>query len=126
MTNKLDFSLLDSYYSDYAYKNPFPETTKMFYNCISLLNFTFKNYYTPSNQNMSYMFYNCNNLDLVYFANKISTNDIRFMFYNCYSLNSMNFSLFTLTDANVSYLFYNCSRLNKILPFQTRLHLTQK
>ena len=108
-----------SYYSDYAYRNPFPETTKMFYNCISLLNFTFKNYYTPSNQNMSYMFYNCNNLDLVYFANKISTNDIRFMFYNCYSLNSMNFSLFTLTDANVSYLFYNCSRLNMILPFQT-------
>ena len=46
-----------SYYSDYAYKKPFPETTKMFYNCISLLNFTFKNYYTPSNQNMSYKFY---------------------------------------------------------------------
>ena len=97
-----------------------------------------------SNKNMSYMFYNCINLNT--FTNYKTHNidnpirDMRSMFYNCYSLQSFSFTKFYLDcsknntyiyynntsqenktiydysydDVNLSYMFYNCKSLTSI------------
>ena len=93
------------------------DTTKMFYNCISLTSVSFDNY-KANNINISYMFYNNYNLNLVKFVKPILGNDMREIFYNCSSLYSLVFnSLKSINDNNIntSYSFYNCSNITNII-----------
>ena len=96
------------------------DTIGMFYNCISLTSFSFYNlymyYYYNSYRNMSYMFYNCQMLNSIYYDRYYIRYivDMRWMFYNCKSLISINLTSFLTTSnkyANSSYMFYNCISL---------------
>ena len=63
--------------------------------------------------NISYMFYNCTNLNSVTFDNDMKyINDMRSMFYNCFSLTRVNLQRIQ-TDSNIdiSFMFYNCYQL---------------
>ena len=78
------------------------------------------------NGNLSYMFYNCKNLEEFSYSlnydKSYSIQDMRSMFYNCSSLLSFNFSYFYLGkyttnlyhNVNFSYMFYNCYSLESI------------
>ena len=123
----------------------------MFYNCISLESFDFKNLYMNvykfefwttscswfscystinygyyyNDIDMSYTFYNCQNLKAIYSNNNECNyiSNMRQMFYNCISLESIHLSKFN-TKANVyidlSYMFFNCINL-KIISFSRSL-----
>ena len=91
----------------------------MFYNCTSLTSISFRGYYTASNINISYMFYNCIKLKETSFANNLFVNDMRYLFYNCYNFSTIDLSKYYPTSynqegVNMSYLFYNCYNLNSI------------
>ena len=123
------------------------DTISMFHNCSSLTTFSFYNLYldeycsngywynndnwyncnSKSNyyRNMSYMFYNCQNLKNISFLNNIKyVKDLTGMFYNCISLTSISLSRFityydTNQNANLSYMFYNCPQLSSIYLTET-------
>ena len=85
----------------------------MFYNCHNLEYITF----TGEDNNYeivdaSKMFYNCYKLKSVFFDYSIFVSDITKMFYNCYSLTSMDLSkINSMNEINISYSFYNCHNL---------------
>ena len=95
----------------------------MFYNCLSLKSFYFHDLYIDQyysngyyyyDVNISYMFYNCQNLDSVSFDsnNYFYIGDMTAMFYNCYSLNYIDLrKIYIRNYINISYLFYNCKKL---------------
>ena len=63
---------------------------------------------------MSYMFYNCQSLESVYFDSNIREyiTNMKEMFYNCFSLTSLNLTnIVTQNHIDVSYMFYNCTKL---------------
>ena len=95
-------------------QNQIIDATKMFYNCKSLLSANFSGYKKDfATINSSYMFFQCEKLSYIYFANLIKLNDMRKMFYNCNSLTSINFTNFMSEySINTSYLFYNCYSLD--------------
>ena len=109
----------------------------MFYNCQSLLSFSFDylyldyydyiyscsscsdHYYRYYHDiDMSYMFYNCTSLKNITTYHIIQyVTDMNHMFYNCISLTSINLNRFITRDdfhINFSYLFYNCNSLARI------------
>ena len=124
------------------HKNAVNDTRGMFYNCQSLKSFSFeqlnlsfynsykeqiepgstelpKTIYEYFDKNMSYMFYNCINLESIEVNKGIIqyVSDMSYMFYNCFSLKSINLENFITGDIlyiNISYLFYNCTRINSI------------
>ena len=120
-------------YTTYYENNSIIDLRGMFYNCSSLESFYFHDlyidYYIFSNFsnnesyyeeyyhydiNMSYMFYNCQKLDLIMFdTNDIKyVNDMKGIFYNCYSLKEINLSRILTNDyIDYSYSFYNCKQL---------------
>ena len=135
-TNLKNFTYLIEYSQSHSIK----DMRCMFYNCISLESFNFDNLYMNYIQyidyyysyyyeryidytvtyyhdiNMSYMFYNCQNIKLIIgnnnFKNYIS--DMRKMFYNCLSLESIDLTKFIIKSynyINVSHIFYNCQKL---------------
>ena len=135
--NKLTSFTFDSYFNNsYVIR----DTIGMFYNCSSLLSFSFDNlfmdYYNYNSKccnnngqyyyeyyyysrNMSYMFYNCQQLTNISSTYEIkNVSDMKYMFYNCYSLESIDLSNFWTTQENngahidISYIFYNCSALS--------------
>ena len=66
---------------------------------------------------MSYMFYNCTNLESIDSKANVLykyINDMRYMFYNCISLKKVNYYGYSNTFINMSYLFYNCHNLESI------------
>ena len=91
---------------------------EMFYNCISLTTIDLKNFYADSHLNLSYMFYNSENIEniLLDFSTKnIYPNDISFMFYNCHSLISLTINgLKTQYTKNMNYMLYNCKSLTDL------------
>ena len=124
------------YISNYDHSHVVKDTIGMFYNCILLKTFSFDNFYmgclnncnSISEQyfrNMSYMFYNCQNLESISSTKEIIyINDMRNMFYNCYSLISFDINNFRSLSNNedinnqyvdVSYMFYNCSSLSDFI-----------
>ena len=113
----------------YNKANAVKDMRGMFYNCHLIESFDFKNYfidfisgntemsYVYNSVNLSYMFYNCTNLNSINFGsgNIGEINDMRGMFYNCYSLTSLIF-LKVLYKNNISVdlsdMFYNCTNLD--------------
>ena len=117
------------YTSAYNSNHLITDTIGMFYNCISLLTFSFNGLYMNQCNSlnlcsnnyfyryMSYMFYNCQSL-----KNIVNSKDIRYvkdmkgMFYNCISLESLDLTKFQ-TDScsdcyiDISYMLYNCKSL---------------
>ena len=114
-------------------ENAIKDIQGMFYNCISLTNFSFNYLYLDSigktiindhesclynNINMSYMFYNCTKLATINMgSNSIQNiNDMNHMFYNCNSLSSINLKNIKTGElySNLSFMFYNCKELTSI------------
>ena len=108
------------------------DTREMFYNCTSLKYFYDNNndrnnyirifIYNNNrdiNVNMSYMFYNCRNLENVYIYGRYDSNnkyiypsDFRSMFYNCILLTYVYLEYFYFDYIqDMSYMFYNCKKL---------------
>ena len=120
--------------SSYSNSHLITDTISMFYNCVSLTTFSFDNLYMDEcsssssdickdnffYRNMSYMFYNCNNLNSISLANNIKyVNDMQYMFYNCISLQSIQLNQFETNSCtncyiDISHLFYNCKQLKNI------------
>ena len=128
-----------TYKTYYDISHSMEDMKYMFYNCISLKSFQFKDlymtYYHHSESthyskeksedvtthsyyynyiNMSYMFYNCQSLESVYFDSNIREyiTNMKEMFYNCFSLTSLNLTnIVTQNHIDVSYMFYNCTKL---------------
>ena len=93
--------------------------TKMFYNCISLLNVSFDFRYEANNISVSEMFYNCNQLNSVNLNNKskMILNNMTKMFFNCNSLKSLDTLILDSPEnypIDMSYLFYNCQNLESV------------
>ena len=92
----------------------------MFYNCYFFRTIDLSKFYPISyNQqsvNMSYLFYNCYNLNSITKTSpKILTNDIQYMFYNCSNLKKININFLQIDNStNMSYLFYDCKNLEQI------------
>ena len=94
----------------------------MFYNCNSLININLNSFNSSIDNyvNMSYIFYNCYNLNHVKIDFEIFyILDGKEMFYNCYSLKTIKLdSLKTKKDSNdfidISNMFYNCSNIESI------------
>ena len=86
----------------------------IFYQCSSLTNINFSNFYTKNVINMSNMFYGCSsltNLDLSNFDTKNVTN-MNKMFCDCVSLISLDLSNFhTPNVKNIHMMFCNCESL---------------
>ena len=98
--------------------NTYPNMSYMFANLESITSVTINNMLNNSLNNLSYMFYNCHNLQSFSFIGS-KTNyeigDLSKMFYNCYSLTSVSFlNSYQASDINLSYIFYNCHELNYI------------
>ena len=108
----------------------------MFYNCLSLRIFKFDNlnligqfsdvhnniYY--NGVNVSYMFFNCQNLIFVIFYNAhvFHINSAKGMFYNCTSLMFINlFSIQTNNYIDTSYMFHNCNNLGSIYYYNLKV-----
>ena len=85
----------------------------MFYNCKNLQEFTHNN--TKNNiliKDASKMFYNCAKLNNIFFRSELILNDMNSMFYNCNSLEIIDLSILNQNqNINISYLFYNCYNL---------------
>ena len=67
-------------------------------------------------ENMSFMFYNCQNLEKIPGISKWDTSEVKYMkgmFYQCSSLKGLpeisNWNIQNLID--ISYMFYNCKGL---------------
>ena len=103
---------------EYTYYYPIG-LSHAFYNCISLTNLQLKYFKTENVQEISYMFYNCKNLERIpiinsYFSNKLITN-MRGMFQNCKSLNSLNLSTFYTPNVEIMWdMFKNCKSLRTL------------
>ena len=98
--------------------NAIGNMTGLFYNCYSLITFSFDNFSMNSDINMSYMFYNCKTLETISSTKAISSiNDMKGMFYNCISLMEINLNNFKTKDSGVdlSFMFYNCQELNSFI-----------
>ena len=106
-------------YSNSRVKFSINDMRYMFYNSISLQNFSFNNIDLDNNHNINigYMFYNCESLtDLEYNPKAIKISDMSHTFYNCLKLNSINLSQFeSQNDINISYAFYNCKTLTSFI-----------
>ena len=94
----------------------------MFYNCTRLTNINLNNFisyisYTPSYYyiNMSYAFYNCNNLKTVQNFGNLYISDTREMFYNCSSFLSLSFNpRATSNNINMTKMLFNCTSLSTV------------
>ena len=102
-----------NYNINYAIK----DMSGMFYNCPSLISFSFKdlylNYYF-TNTYKSYYFScePCYNWVTYYLFNKIN---LSYMFYNCTSLKSITVDSYPRQNiSDMSYMFYNCISLTSI------------
>ena len=132
------FNLINfDYTSEYSISNIIIDMRSMFYNCSVLSSFYFKNLYIDYysrveksekvgnetkyyyvryyyNVNLSYMFYDCNNLESISFDSHelLFINDMKGMFYNCFSLKSLNLTnIKTNNFIDTSYMLYNCYNL---------------
>ena len=131
-----------TYEKSYDKKYPILDMRGMFYNCYSLKSLNLSNFYLNlfinrtytyydnttgqdetlydyyDDLNLSFMFYNCRNLNLISFGSNdvAEVIDMKSMFYNCYSLISLNISRILTNDkvVDLSYMFYNCSSLETI------------
>ena len=98
-----------------SYLNGINSMRGMFYNCISLKSINLERIGTSGYIDVSYMFYNCNQL-VTYNSNNLRVNNMCYMFYYCSSLQKIDFSNFD-TDSyyiNMSNTFYNCQDLSEI------------
>ena len=98
------------------------DTSKIFYNCVSLISLNFNPKQVKENINMTKMFYNCEKINKITFTisennnNELNSyfypNDLYYTFYNCKSLTSVEFNFFK-TDyvKEISYMFFNCKKL---------------
>ena len=89
----------------------------MFFNCTNLE--TIENTYNIRYiSNMSFMFYNCASLKTIYLANfikEVGKNiDLSYMFYNCKKLETITFRSSYFDLSDMKYMFYNCSKLKQI------------
>ena len=96
--------------------HPNDNLTYMFANISSIVSATVSNMFNGS-CNVSYMFYNCINLDNITIESKFSHSlkDASYSFYNCTSLKLFNFKNLTIDYINMSYMFYNCINLFSII-----------
>ena len=89
----------------------------MFYDCQNLQNLNLSKLNTKSVTNMSFMFYECKNLknlNLSYFNTKSVTN-MSNMFNKCEALNSLDLSNFeTENVTNMEYMFSECTQLKTL------------
>ena len=108
--------------------------TYMFSNVINI-NYAKMYYISGNNCNLSYMFYNCNNLKefnyINYYNYSYLVNDTMGMFYNCSSLITFSFDNLYMNNyssdwncenyykRNMSYMFYNCQSLKNISCLKT-------
>lgn len=86
----------------------------MFYNCENLTSLNLSCFYTSNCQDMSYMFYRCKSLEILNIFNLDTTNceTMSYMFYNCESLTSLDLSKFYTTECiDASYMFFYCRSL---------------
>ena len=112
------------------WENSLTDFTYMFYNLSSITSAKM-NKITGKGCNLSYVFYNCNNLEnFSYVANGYNYSyiiiDTIGMFYNCSSLRSFDFtnlymecpqdycSSWNYKIRNFSYMFYNCQNIKSI------------
>jgi hypothetical protein len=90
----------------------------MFYNCYKLTSIDLSNFNFNYTKDLSYMFYNCINLEIIkwnYDSNFFVANYYSYMFYNCYKLSSIDLSYFNFYNAKLlDYMFFNCTKLEKI------------
>ena len=127
---KLDINSPD-YVIKMLWEKPLSDFTYMFSDSINII-YIEMNDISEQNCNMSYMFYNCTNLNEVkYISNYGSSHlitDTIGMFYNCISLTTFSFDNFFMEECsspgicnsdnyfyrNMSYMFYNCQYLKNI------------
>ena len=101
------------------WENRINNFTYMFNN-ITSIKYAKMYYITQINSNMSYMFYNCYNLNDFIFEHPdsdYSVSDTISMFYNCSNLKYFSFNKLYLNEyryRNISYMFYNCQNLANI------------
>ena len=115
--------------------NTLTDFTYMFSNLTSITSVKM-NYISRNGCYLSYMLYNCNNLQnfsyISYYNSSYIVRDTNSMFYNCSSLKTFSFNNFYMTCnsysyynsiyycisrgyyRNMSYMFYNCKNLQSI------------
>ena len=104
---------------DASFANARPTSCKKWFSdCSNLTDIVGIEYLnTEDVTDMSYMFYNCqnlNSLDLTSF-NTANVTDMNHMFYGCYRLASLDLTSFnTANVTNMSYMFYNCKVLTSL------------
>ena len=125
-----DFKVLVESTERMEWENSLTDFTYMFYNLSSITSAEM-NKITGKGCYMSYMFYNCNNLEnFSYVANDYNYSyiiiDTIGMFYNCSSLRSFDFTnlymdcpqdscnSWNYKIRNFSYMFYNCQNIKSI------------
>ena len=90
----------------------------MFSNLLNIESITINNMLNDSLNNISYMFFNCQNLKSFILTGKNNNYqiiDATKMFYNCSSLTSVSFkNIYKTNGINISYIFYNCYKLTYI------------
>lgn len=84
--------------------------------CIKTLDISCFN--TRNVNNMSNMFYNCEDLTSINFGNNFDTRNVKdfnSMFYNCSNLTELDLSSFNTSNAtNMRSMFYSCDKLEKL------------
>ena len=118
--NLRNINIYSSYSNQYIRAK---DLNSMFFNCISLTSVTLKYFYSNFSRNMSYMFYNCKNLEYFvrngfkYLSSLTNTKRImKGMFQNCESLISLDLSSnFYTQNVEIMWdMFKGCSKLTNL------------
>ena len=116
-----------NYHSFYDYKNTVRilinknikiiSFSNMFYDCERITKITFKNIQKPSDNSLSYMFQNCEDLVEIVGLENINTSNITYMdsmFSRCKRLKTINLPLQTENVTYMSRMFSGCKSLIEI------------
>ena len=102
------------------WKTTYPNLTHMFANLSSITAIKLDNMFAM-NCDLSYMFYNCTNLQNISITNTLlnAVNDMSHMFFNCHSLQNFSFDSLNLNSIiyyiDISYIFFNCSNIKYLI-----------
>ena len=113
--NLISVTFQNYYYNNYYYPS---DMNEMFYNCFKLSTLSFDEFKTDYVLNMSYLFYNCKELQNfpsnMYFSNKLTT-DMRGAFQNCIKLSSFTLTSFKTPNVEIMWdMFKGCIELTYV------------